>query len=239
MTLQNPELISGRTMIRMIGILAFLLPIIVVFGSLWFDDCTELLGSISAYYHSGSRDVFVGMLSALAFAFFAYQGYPTEERLSDKMLGNITALFALGVAFFPTSIDGSETNSCINELNTHLYSKLHYFSAVMLFISLAYFSLFRFTKFNAKHSYWDKAHRHEIPAEKLKDIYIYILCGGMIVICLLCAMLYFVLFDGNSRTSYKFIKPIFILETIMIYSFGVAWLIKGRTFTALRSLFKR
>ena len=79
------------------------------------DDC--LRGSISAYYHSPVRTVFVGVLLVIGFALIAYQG---RSGLEDLFL-NMAGMLAPFVAFVPTTSRGcgDEDLSAIDSAAMH------------------------------------------------------------------------------------------------------------------------
>lgn len=56
--------------------------------------------SMSAYYHSVMRDVFVGCLFGIAFCLFLYKGFSRSEDLALNAAG----IMAIGVALFPTKV---------------------------------------------------------------------------------------------------------------------------------------
>jgi hypothetical protein len=56
-------------------------------------------GSLSAYYYSGVRDLFVGSLCATALFLIAYK---VVERNLDNTMSTVAGLAAIGVALFPT-----------------------------------------------------------------------------------------------------------------------------------------
>jgi hypothetical protein len=60
---------------------------------------TSLPGSMSGYYYTHMRDLFVGALCALGVFLVAYVGYDEV----DRWITNIAGLCAIGVAFFPPS----------------------------------------------------------------------------------------------------------------------------------------
>ena len=88
--------------------------------------------SISAYYWTSVGDVLVGGLCAIGIFLLTYQGKGQRE----DWAGNLACLFAVGVAFFPTS------NSGIGQ--PALIGIAHYIFAAGLFITLAWFCLFTF-----------------------------------------------------------------------------------------------
>jgi len=107
-----------RTVVGMIGIF---LPFALLIGNWGFEP------SISQYYYTVMRNLFVGALVAVSTFMFFYVGYDK----TDNWLSGIVGVFALGVPFFPC------------EGWTRPY---HLASALILFSMLGVFSLFRFTK---------------------------------------------------------------------------------------------
>jgi hypothetical protein len=224
----QPVLISSRILMGMIGILGLLLPLSLVFISMIVDDCFEVQSSISAYYHTMSRDIFVGILCSLAFAFFAYRGYYEKFWFNDALIGNLSAIFALGVAFFPTSIGLNETSNCVPVCNTDVSNVIHYTSAILLFICLAIFAIFQFTKTEEGYIFFDGRWKRQTITKKYENLF-YIFCGLLIVLCLILAGL-FMISSEEIKQKLSFFNPIFTLETVMIWAFSFAWLRKSKYF---------
>lgn len=207
-----PQLDAYLIIRRSIGVLALTLPGILILGSMLFDGCFEIQSSISAYYHTGVRDVFVGFLSAVALFLFAYQGY----NRFDRRLSNLACLCALTVVFSPTSI--TITSSCIpEEIDTMWRNTVHFISAGVFLSILAYFSLGLFTRRAANPT-----------PEKLKRNKIYRLCGYLMLICVVLIGFYAAFLKERFPFLVK-LDPIFWLEAIALWSFGTSWLVKGRT----------
>lgn len=81
---------------RFVWLIGGLLPIfLVLMGWLAYDDVKD---SISAYYYTSVRDIFVGSLFAVAALLFAYRGFSYGE---DYWL-DAAALLLVGVAVIPT-----------------------------------------------------------------------------------------------------------------------------------------
>lgn len=205
------QVISYLSLRRIIGILGILLPVVLVVGSVVACGCTELQHSISAYYHTGMRNLFVGILSGVALFLFSYKGY---TRLDDVM-ADMAALFALGVAFFPTSVTGMAT-SCIIPINTNLSGDLHYVSAALFFCVLAFFSLVLFTRTKG-----------DFTPQKRKRNMIYKVCGVIMVAAIVLIALYSLGFKSANPPLEK-LHPVFWLETIALWAFGISWLTKGK-----------
>ena len=84
----------------LIGFLGLALPILLLLGDLALNaDEFKLRGSLSAYYHSGARDVFVSILVVVGILLVTYK---ITEVNRDNLGSFIAGIAATGVAFFPT-----------------------------------------------------------------------------------------------------------------------------------------
>jgi len=214
---ETVEIKSGDSLIMsylslriIIGILGVVLPLILLIGANLFYDC-QVQESISAYYHTGMRDFFVGIICAIAVFLFTYKGYERK----DDIAGNFACVFALGVAFFPSSYFGIKTHCIPKHLDNGFFDILHLVSAGLLFTMLAYFSYFLFTKSKGTPT-----------SQKLKRNVLYKCCGILIVVCILAITLY-VLFLRDKFPRLQPFAPIFWLESIALWAFGFSWLTKG------------
>ena len=134
-----------------------------------------------------------------AVALFLFSYTGYDKR--DNITGDLAGIFALGVAFFPTADD--------------LAGIIHLISASLFFLLLAYYSIFLFTK----------GSDHPTPAKKKRNR-LYRICGYVIVACILLALLYSIL--PTLQSSLSNLRPIFWLETVMLWAFGLSWLTKGK-----------
>jgi len=197
---------------KSVGVLGFAFPIVLVVGSFLIGRCHDIQGSISDYYHTAMRDVFVGMLCAIALFLFSYNGYDNR----DKIAGMLGCLFALGVAFFPTSIDGSIC-SVPSSLPVHsIIAKLHFVFATSFFLVLTYFSLFLFTETNKK----------KPTPQKKKRNSVYVVCGYVMLACIISIALYFFFFEARFPNLATY-NPVLWLETLALWAFATSWIIKG------------
>lgn len=218
-------IISYLLLRRWIGLLGIALPIVLVVGFAWIDTChnSSLQGSISAYYYTKMGDYLVGTLCAVGLFLFAYRGY---DRL-DNIAGNIGGFCAIGVAFFPMdsgTLQLEFTSSIHNGIFAPLVGIFHYVFAGGLFLTLAFFSLYLFTKSDPKldelKQNTPKRHRNKI----------YRVCGYVIVSCLVLMFINLIinLTAGNCyQDIVKRFKPLFWLESISLWAFGLSWLTKG------------
>ncbi len=204
-------IISFLSIRKAIGILGIALPFALLFGSFVIDKCDQIQGSISAYYYTEVRNIFVGILSAVSFYLFSYNGYDKNDRILSALCG----LASLGVAFLPTSVEEPLSN-CVTILVKDSYiSYLHFFSAAAFFLLSAYVSIFLFTKGSPNPT-----------PQKLKRNKVYKCCGYIMIVCILSIFLYTIIL----KKAYPFLiecKPIFWLESIALWAYGSSWLVKG------------
>lgn len=216
----NHYLISYLTLRKAIGILGIALPIVLVAGSVIIDDCRGLLQSISDYYHTNLRNIFTGIMCSVAIFLFTYRG-PDKQ---DAIAGKLGCFFALGLAFFPTVIDGATcrlcedtTIKCQSITSQELWmSKVHMISALLFFLVLIYFSLFLFTKSGSGKPTPEKVIRNRL----------YRVCGYTMLVCIILLVVYVLLLSSKYPALEKY-NIIFWLETIALTAFGVSWLVKG------------
>ncbi len=127
--------------------------------------------------------------------------YRGYER-QDDVAGDLACLFALAVALFPNS--GKEWEKAV-----------HFVSATALFLVLSYFSLFLFTKSGDR-----------ITPRKRTRNGIYKVCGAIMLACIALIGLYYWWLDDTLLSA---LKPVFWLESIALWAFGISWFVKGET----------
>lgn len=165
--------------------------------------------SISDYYYTGMRNLFVGSLSAIAMFMLCCRGYDRK----DEIAGVFSAFCALGVAFFPKAPEAGATPR-----QSHI-GTAHYIFAALLFSTLAYFCLVLFKM---------SAANKTMTRKKAQRNRLYTVCGSVIVasivlIAILKGLLKIDHLVGNVGT-------VFCFETTALLAFGAAWLTKGETF---------
>src|ERR1700741_510685 len=97
--------ITYFTLRKIIGLLAFFLAPVLVFGTFILDHTHEVKVSMSAYYYTSMRNLFVGVICGISLFLFSYHGYKWYDSLASKSAG----LFGLGIAFFRTSATNDKT----------------------------------------------------------------------------------------------------------------------------------
>lgn len=213
---------------RWIGFIAIFLPVALVVGKVLIDG-PGLQGSISAYYYTDMRNVLVGSLCAIGVFLLSYR-----YDKSDAVAAILAGIFAIGVALFPTAPSSGATAT------DETIGIVHRTCAALLFLTLAYFSLFLFTRTSPEKT--RKPHnpldylsllvvtrtipgRPLGPRKKRRNV-IYRFCGYAIVVCIL---LMGIVALPAVNGAVKQLQPVFWLESIAIVAFGFSWLIKGET----------
>lgn len=211
MNVNPPEVATFKSMRIAVGVLAIAFPLIMIASSLFFPGPKRLLNSISAYYNSPMRDIYVGNLCIIAFFLFCYKGYDTH----DNWCCNIAGILAFIMAFIPTTSNRNlEEKIWISFLDPVVSEWIHTISAAAFFCILAYISIFLFT------------HTHKgteiIGTKKNKNI-VFIANGSIIMI----ALIFLLIINTTDVFSLKGTPITLTLQTIMLISFGSSWLVKG------------
>ena len=194
----SKQIYSFLTLRKAVGWIGILIPFTMAFGMFLFFDGRIIQQSISHYYYTGMRDVLVGAICAIALFMFFYRGYDKW----DDWAGNLTGLSAVGVAWFPTAESGPND----------FIGLIHFICAGLFFLTLAGISLFLFTKKGP-----------DATRRKMTRNILYVICGLVIIACLIAILIYFNLID-NEKSESSFV---FWTETIALIAFGISWLTKG------------
>jgi hypothetical protein len=197
-----------RTLRRGIGVVALALPVVLTVGNILLARRFTLLGSISGSYYTAMRDVFVGSMCAIGVFLICYRYEKRDDRLST-----LAGVLAIAVALFRTT-SGDPTVK-LTSTDTAI-GWVHQLSAVALFVVLAYFCFFLFTRTDSA--------KQPSPRKRLRNR-LYRACGGVILACMGLAALA----NALPAAARDTIKPLFWCEAIAVLAFGAAWMVKGET----------
>ena len=117
------------------------------------------------------------------------------------------------MAFFPTAPDSAATK-CQCDIGI-----VHYVFAALLFSTLAYFCLVLFKM---------TAENKQVTRKKLQRNQVYTGCGYVIIASMLLIIVLRMIFKVDNLIGN--FSPTFCFESTALIAFGVAWLIKGKTF---------
>lgn len=204
----------------MVGAIGIALPFaLVLIDGLWFDGSRFPRTSLSAYYYSGVRELFVGALCATGVFLIAYK---VAEVNLDNTLSLLAGVAVLGVALFPTdrSNHALPLTPLQDRLGETLVATVHYASAAVFISALAFISYFFGRREGARPAMAGK----RSPAFWRGFHWT---CAGVIAAALLFILVTQV-FDTGPAES------LLIGEALSVWAFGVSWLWKGLEVDMLR-----
>lgn len=224
----NELIISYLTLRKAIGWIGVLLPIVLIVGQVIFFS-RVIPWSVSDYYYTHMRNIFVGSLCAIGVFLLSYEGYDDW----DERITGLAGLGAIGTAFSPTT----PPYAAVLSTGQQVVGYLHITFAALTFTALAVMS-FRFTK-----TYPEPAPGgHGLPW-RILDVLgltgtptgtaltpgkrtrnrIYRICGISIVVSLALAVSSLLL-PHSIQNAAPFV---YIFESTAIIAFGLSWFVKG------------
>lgn len=205
-----------------LGILGLSLPILV-----WIFNGLVLKPSISHFYYSSSSVIFTGFMFTFGIFLIFYPGRDDKDvRVSDNSVTTIGGIGAILTALIPTAFCsdcGECTIAITNELshfcdgeglttqylhNNGFVGTIHLICAAVFLVLMGFMSWARFTKGKT--------------STKMKHFYRF--CAVMVWLSLVILGIEFA--TGMHLTEYD----VFIFECVSLGFFGIAWLVKGKTF---------
>ena len=241
---ENQLVISYLCLRRFVGWISPLPPIVLLVG-IAISSTQARPDSMSGYYYTDMRNVFVGALCALGAFLGAYDGYDKV----DRWITNIAGFGAIGVAFCPTkpTVCAAGTQACppfsVTQLSTgqQAVGDIHVFFAVTTFIMLGLMAL-RFAKGGKTPpgQDWVARIRYGLgfgmnPGDKPErykgENLIYRASGVTILSCVLLAVLSNLL-PASVNAHWPLL---FIFEAVAVISFGFSWFVKGQTMKRIRA----
>ena len=181
-----------------IGVIGLALPIALWVGGL-IRQSISLRASMSGYYYTPMRDVFVGSLCAVGVSLYLYKGFSKAENNALNAAG----MFAVGVAMFPTRSTAAWTSA----------SYLHLACAILFFLCLAYVCVFRAS---------DTLNLIRDTKRALMLRRWYRSLGMAMVVSPLGALVTAQILRPRSGEA----SPIFFIEAFGAWAFGAYWLLK-------------
>jgi hypothetical protein len=245
----NQLIVSYMFLRQTVGWIGTLLPIVLLVGNA-ISSTTPRPYSISGYYYTDMRNIFVGALWALGVFLVAYAGYDDV----DRWITNIAGLGAIGVALCPTkpTVCTAGVGVCPASSVTHLSTSqqvvgdIHVVFAAVTLIALGLMAL-RFAKGGmtpprqstmGQLRYglgFGKPGDGSQPQQYTGDNVIYRISGITILSCVLLAAL-----SNLLPASVKAQWPwLFIFEAVAVFAFGVSWFVKGRTIQGIRARIRK
>jgi len=223
------EMVQSYTRVRLaLGLLGLALPVVLILGGIYDQprpclpvgsECPEsgVEPTISDFYHTTYRDIFVGSLCAIGVFLISYRGYSrgNGEWINDDWLATIAGLAAFGLAFFPNEGGGEAVVSMLqNWVGTIWAPRLHYMFALVFFLTLAGFCFFKFPK-----------------SGRTARCKIYRGCGWGIVAALVATAIAVIFKRWIGGPVGQWVTEnsiIFYLEAVGVWAFALSWIVKSR-----------
>ena len=191
-------ILSYLTMRKAIGILAIAFPFILILGGILGGIPIQL--SFSAYYWTSAIVLFVGMLTTFGIFLLSYKGYDKM----DNIITSIAGVAMILVAIFPMM---GGTSYLLAFIPANIVHILHFIFATSTFVSLGVMSFFQFTKSGENET--------TVAKEKRNKVY---RISGIVIFVSIIAM---------AISQFLPLDPTFVLETAVLWAFGISWLVKG------------
>lgn len=195
-----------------IGFMGLVLPVLMfLLDSRFFQESPDPRGSLSAYYYSGARDLFVGSLCITAAFLMTYK---VVERNLDNTASIAAGFAALVVALFPTGRPADEIRlSPLQRVLTEEWvERIHFVAAGVFILTLGLVSVTfgiregkrRDTEDTMSPRFWRSFH---------------LTCAGVIAAA--------VAFIAFSKLVTGPANYLLIGEVAAVWAFGASWLMKG------------
>lgn len=217
---QDELVLSYHRVRNALGFLGLFLPVILIIGGLMTKG--EIEPSLSDFFHTTLRDIFVGTLFAIGIFLISYKGYKPDdgEWFSDDLIATVAGISAFGVALFPNESPTQLITTVTQEaLGLSLSPLFHYASALTFFFCLGAFCFVKFPK-------TAKPFRRKI----------YLACGWVIVVAtiVIAGASYFKIYgNGDARAIVIEYYVVFWAEAAGVWAFAISWLTKGKADMAM------
>lgn len=202
----------------LVGIIGVLLPFVFIIGEVFFlRGGVHVRGSISGYYHTSMRDVFVAGLCVTGFLLATYRS--SEVRTREFWFSLVAGIAVIGVVFFPTGRPGLAENAALcgtapeppgcSPVQQHFgetfVATLHFGCALAFILSLALIC-FVFARQGGNTS------------AKLQ-----VSCGWTIIAAVVGA----VVGELNDFAAWE-LTALYLGEVISVWAFALSWLAESR-----------
>ena len=193
---------------RGMGVIGLAFPFVLwLGGAVLFDRALQT--SMSAYYHTPLRDVFVGVLCTIGVFLFLYKGQTPREDLAL----NIAGVAAVGIALFPMSPAGD----CVADAGGF---SPHGVFAVVFFGAIAWVAWFTASD--------GAAAQLAAGAGRTMRRGVYKLCSAAMAVSIAAAVAYKFLVPQQAEDSLCRHSIVFVIEAVAVIAFSIFWLAKSQ-----------
>jgi hypothetical protein len=234
---EDPKVLYARSYLLnrlVIGGIGVLLPtLLFLLDGLVLRGGVAVRGSLSGYYHSSARDLFVAALCVTGVMLLTYMA--AKASTWDFWLSSLAGVAVLGVAFFPTQRPNLGTTAPLcgpqsdpvppgctqlqQALGETTVATVHYICAGIFILALAAICfLFAWREY---------AHTENVGRARLHRA-----CGALI----LAAVAWIGLGRAINVEIFTF-TPLYVGEVVSVYAFGLSWTVKA--LDLLKSMLQR
>ena len=207
-----------------IGILGIFLPVFL----LALHD-GQVMKSYSLYYYTGSVIAFTAIISSFSVVLISYTGYPkgVKEKWSDNLITTIAGIMAAIVVIVPAASGGPnplydyyDQPYLLGYEEGPVRDMIHIVCTVIFISLLGSMPFFKFV----------------LSPNISRPIYRFYKVSGLVVwgAMLALGILFLVEKVGSVDVTSWFPDYIFWLETIAVWSFSMAWMVKGHPGKVMR-----
>jgi hypothetical protein len=196
-----------------IGVLAVLLPLVLILVNWAIGHGFQ--PSVSGYYYTPMRNIYIGTLCAIGVFLISYYGYD----LADRLITDFAGLFTILATLFPTTPGYQPAAHQVVVGDFHL----GFASATFVLLAVMAFRFAKRERTPAGLPFWQRV-RYAFGftgsggsrGPRLERL-VYRASGLTILICI-------ILIRPLSGARYSLL----VLEAVMLVAFGLSWFVKGR-----------
>ena len=200
-----------------VGALGVALPVMLVLGDERLGGTPVPRDSLSAYYYSGARELFVGVLAAIAVFLVCYR---VADRSWDNGLSLLAGAAVLTVAVFPTGPSSrlTELTPLQSTFGVQLVQTIHFIAAGVFIASLGVISFFFGVREGAR-----PRQPGQRRSRRFWRNYHWLWAGAILAAVAWIGATE--LTDGLAIWEPS--KTLLIGEWVAVWAFGASWLLKG------------
>ena len=222
----HPDMSTVLRLRRAIGAIGLTLPFVLIANVYFFD--VPMQRSISAFFFTELREVFVSASAGVGLFLVAYEGYSRRQNevLTDRMVSSIAGVAVFTTAFIPTLCYQEDCyqplalfDRLIPPAMDQVQQNIHFSAAGVFLIFMAITSIRLFTRCSIA----------ELGLHKQRRNQCYRIFGWTIIamVLLIGAVKIFLPEQGKIWDATWYFT--FWAESVALWALGLSWLLKGGT----------
>lgn len=225
-TRPNPDMSTVLRLRRAIGAIGLTLPFVLLTNVYLFD--IPMQESISDFFYTELREVFVSAAAGVGLFLVAYEGYCREpdEILSDRVISSVAGVAIFATAFVPTLCDRESCyfppalfDRLIPPSMDQIQQNIHFSAAGLFLVFMSITSIRLFTRCTA-----DNPGPHKKRRNQCYQIFGWTILAMVILIGVVKIFLLELGKAWDAAWSFTFWA-----ESVALWALGLSWLLKGGT----------